>query len=47
MLDGTTRVGPYMILCEYGSCTVGCDQEPMQAVVWRKLIRNIAGLLMS
>ena len=41
------RIDPYMIVCIQGSCAAGCNQEPVRAVVWRKMFYDIAGLLMS
>ena len=37
-------VGLHMIVCIYGSCEAGCNQEPVRAVVGRMLLRNIASL---
>ena len=33
MLDGTIGVGPYMIVCIFGSCAANCNQELVQAIV--------------
>ena len=41
-----SNVGPHMILCMYGSCAAGCNQEPVCVVVWRKLFRDIVGMTM-
>ena len=38
------RLCAYTIVCIYGSCAAGCNQEPVQAVVYRKLFHDIADL---
>ena len=43
MLDNTIGVGPYMIVCIYGSYAADCNQKSVQAVVWRKSFRQKIG----
>ena len=33
MVFSICNVGPYLIVCTYGSCAAGCNQEPVQALV--------------
>ena len=40
MLIGTTAIGPYNIVCIYGSCAADCNQEPVQAVVAQVVLRH-------
>ena len=37
--------GPYMIVCMYGSCAAGCNQEPVQAIGDR-VVSRYGGSLM-
>ena len=39
-------VGASMIVCIYGICAAGCNQEPMRALAWRMLFRDIVGMTM-
>ena len=38
-------VEPYMIVCLYGNCAAGCNQEPVQAIV-AQVVSRYSGLLL-
>lgn len=38
-------VGPQMIVCMYGCCSAGCNQEPARTLVWCNLFRNEASII--
>ena len=38
-------VGPYVTVCIYDSCVVGCNQEPAHTVVWGNVFRNKASII--